>query len=661
MNKTIFKILICSAVPLLGPAQAFAQTNSSVPATARIMWEVENRFRLFKDKDHFRGLADVYAALPAEDRRDRPAFALEEAMQLAAARQALPGAFGEKTAVSRYGWTQLLTRRTCFENGNRGHWKCTTSADDEFMEPRQFDMLARLDAVPPALATATCRWSAGDIRADFPCAGTARLRKMPFGSPITLTVESGGKIIARLENIKAENRTIAGFGDSFASGEGNPDKPVTLVDALPSDYQQSSPTGGRGGLFFGPYQQYPRRPNANAENLDGAHAAIWLNSQCHRSLYSNQLRAALILALEQPHVAVTFTGYACTGAEVDEGVLGYWKARDDVGPTAYDASPQLMRYLRDFCKETRGYHQYTPPSGGFVWQRDLKPCPAWRGPRPDAVLLSIGGNDVGFARVIANEILAAGNYSWSRELIYGLWLKAVQPMSFADARRAVGVEIPAGTRKLSDAFRKHLGVPASSIIQVGYPQMTKTERGACGASRLGMDVHRALGIVDPASGTQGVSFVKLLNGSIASSVAQLGSNAWQVLTEHSDEFAGHSICDGGAPAGGPDSAMSGGMAFPTAQFTNSGVRWAHFRPSEWKNYRPRNRWFVTPNDSFLAGHYMRVGRGGEWSTVSAQDPTQPILAATLGGSFHPNAQGHARIADAIIPVLRKQLDLRPPD
>lgn len=44
-------------------------------AQPRIEWGIANRFRLFRDEAQFRKLADVYTALPASDRRERPAFA----------------------------------------------------------------------------------------------------------------------------------------------------------------------------------------------------------------------------------------------------------------------------------------------------------------------------------------------------------------------------------------------------------------------------------------------------------------------------------------------------------------------------------------------------------------------------------------------------------
>ncbi|WP_447411576.1 hypothetical protein, partial [Clostridium perfringens] len=91
--------------------------------------------------------------------------------------------------------------------------------------------------------------------------------------------------------------------------EGNPDRPAELVDDGIDTYRNSSPLPDRPG-----FRNYPRRRGATDSSLGGAAAAIWLNAQCHRSLYSQHVRAALILALAHRDVAVTLTPYSCTGA-----------------------------------------------------------------------------------------------------------------------------------------------------------------------------------------------------------------------------------------------------------------------------------------------------------------------------------------------------------
>src|SRR5205085_11218236 len=58
------------------------------------------------------------------------------------------------------------------------------------------------------------------------------------------------------------------------------------------------------------------------------YGALWLNAACHRSLYSYQTRAALALAVQYPHIAVTYLPLACTGATIADGLFGSQRARE---------------------------------------------------------------------------------------------------------------------------------------------------------------------------------------------------------------------------------------------------------------------------------------------------------------------------------------------
>ena len=53
-----------------------------------------------------------------------------------------------------------------------------------------------------------------------------------------------------------------------------------------------------------------------------------MDQACHRSLYSHQLRAALQLAIEDPHRAVTYVGVACSGAETVFGMFLRYKGHE---------------------------------------------------------------------------------------------------------------------------------------------------------------------------------------------------------------------------------------------------------------------------------------------------------------------------------------------
>ena len=86
-----------------------------------------------------------------------------------------------------------------------------------------------------------------------------------------------------------------------------------------------------------------------------------MSQACHRSLYSYQLRTALALAIENPHVAVTFLPLACTGATIENGVLDSQRARelncapDENCPSTVPAQmTQLRAISRDRTESAAG-------------------------------------------------------------------------------------------------------------------------------------------------------------------------------------------------------------------------------------------------------------------------------------------------------------------
>ncbi len=130
-------------------------------------------------------------------------------------------------------------------------------------------------------------------------------RTSPNGSQVSVTVAP-------------QDRLVIGFGDSFTSGEGNPER-LALFSGKPW-------TGG----------------NLPARDVDPVSLAAkdtraqWTDRWCHRSIYSWQIRTALDAALSDPRQSFTILPYGCSGATIMEGVLyGYngveWSAVTDKG------------------------------------------------------------------------------------------------------------------------------------------------------------------------------------------------------------------------------------------------------------------------------------------------------------------------------------------
>ena len=154
-------------------------------------------------------------------------------------------------------------------------------------------------------------------------------------------MEIGGSQVAETA-ARITDLFIVGMGDSFASGEGNPDMPVRFSSGRTTDYgiaPNDAPLSG-----------YPARIGDWQDIGDKKFIeenARWQDQACHRSLYSHQLRAALQLAVEDPHRAVTFAGFACSGAETTHGLFLEYKGNEWV-PNPPDL-PQISAVAETQC------------------------------------------------------------------------------------------------------------------------------------------------------------------------------------------------------------------------------------------------------------------------------------------------------------------------
>ncbi len=190
--------------------------------------------------------------------------------------------------------------------------------------------------------------------------GTADL--LPFGAcSETLSFQSGEETTFRLDVVDStgerssvvqvvapKDLVVASLGDSVASGEGNPHEPAT--SALP---------------------------------------ARWQDGPCHRSVDAGPALAARRLEAADDHTSVTFIQLACSGAAmvdspevpgIDDpttgGVLDSYIGQE---PTAGSLRPSQIEQLRD-----------------LLGARDV-----------DAVMLSIGANDVRFSDTLKSCITTA--------------------------------------------------------------------------------------------------------------------------------------------------------------------------------------------------------------------------------------------------------------
>jgi hypothetical protein len=209
----------------------------------------------------------------------------------------------------------------------------------------ELPMVVRLSARPHP-AGATCSWAVDGVSLGDRSCADARI-VLPWNARranVAVQVEHSGRQERSAREVSVRSFLILSLGDSYASGEGVPD-----VD-LGSDFVS--------GLV-----------DRNGEPLP--HPALWWDQRCHRSLYSGPAQAAMALAKKNPHVQVVFASFACSGAEIYQGILAPYAGRQTY--------PQLAVQLR----------AYLPNASGTVPNRKggcLEAVPQPAGPAKDRLV-----------------------------------------------------------------------------------------------------------------------------------------------------------------------------------------------------------------------------------------------------------------------------------
>jgi lysophospholipase L1-like esterase len=598
--------------------------GGSASAQPTIVWEVENPFRFFLDPADTEVHRATWVSLSPEQRRN-PVLSAE---RLLAARHA-------------EGWSASMFDNTCWD-GTSNRYVCREKPD--YINPKSHTVRASLQGLADAQVV-DCTWlTAPRGRGErgravtLPCDTPVQL-EIPYPTGSWIKVEIGGLQVAEVA-ARVTDLFIVGMGDSFASGEGNPDVPVRFSPDRTAEYGVSANSVALNG--------YPARVGdwkAIGEKAFIDENARWLDQACHRSLYSHQLRAALQLSVEDPHRAVTFVGVACSGAETVFGVFLRYKGHEWVpNPPEYSqisavAEAQCAGSVAPNYELPEAYHikgRIPDLKGGLV----LKKCDADKARKIDLLFLSVGGNDIGFARLVANAVLS--DSSMLRRLggwfghVYGFTEAGLQLDQLDDRLKAVN---------RAAHFLLHVPWPESDrVLLTGYPPMALLQDGnsMCPDGQAGMNVLPDF-YFSEAKAREGNIAAERLHAVMQDSAKQ---HRWTLVQAHRAAFRGRGICVGHTDA---PWTMADEMRLPRKV---DGV-WQPYNPSEWQPYASRQRWFRTPNDAFMTGNF-HVSQSLLQKVMKAQGFSwvQLLLASVYSGAFHPTAEGQAAIADAVVDKAR---------
>ena len=649
--------MLFAALTLLGLSTISAEAQTLATAEFRIEWQVVNRFRLFRDPQFFKLHENAWRQyLLHADGRNLPS----DERDAFVARTSVLGS--EHVLNDRYiafsnilrknfdwrGWAAQGQNLLCYDAEKRAHSAC--GGIDDYLNPDSHDVELWVAGTSGAAVPeeARCEWRiGGKLVAETSCAervsGPDVALPYPGATEISVNVVGEQPIIA---DAAVRDLLIAGVGDSFASGEGNPNLPVEFGEAK---------------RFRNLYPERKRN--------DGFGSAEWTDQLCHRSLYGQQLRAALQIAIEHPQASVTFLDYSCSGAGIDDGLLGpqayVERLADNNAQTAARArsggarDSQLYRLLRELCREKPESQQGQPRCPGNAFRRPL-----------DFVFLSIGGNDIGFANIVAWASLRDGA-STSIAAFFGA---TVSDKDFAQRMRDV---LPDAYGRLAKAFEAALPLSSngdgvfdpSRVILTAYPDLVTNETGEiCEAAPHDSseeDRFIANQSLDMFSSWLTARVSRL--SAVRRQFAILHKRMRDLAGDHGWTFAGHVYADKMFEGHGFCAQNIRRAADPAEQLmipcygraerdTQTCQPNFSAREGQWRPYNPakenypyalRQRWVRSFNDAYMTVNQKVADKYGKID----ESASASVFSETTG-ALHPSAEGHAAMADGLMLTIR---------
>jgi lysophospholipase L1-like esterase len=688
---------------------------------ADLLWEVENPYRFFTRTSSFDMQEKAFNAVRGLPGQPLPAdilWRVERRLNDPDCRDSSTPDNCLATAHqgferSRLGWAARTVDLNCYDRNARPRRYMVTcdrqyswgTATEDYILPDAHTVI--IGIAPERLATAgggECVWTWQPKKPGLPaetrkqaCNLKLVIKRVPFSlnrsaSGVSVKVQLPNGTTLNDSNVMVEDVFVVAMGDSFASGESNPDRPVTfsrsremVYDPINADDRQlpsralnvrRQKDGAAGDSGINP-KSLPKRLMEDEEKgtvfqlssrefqqaFDRS-GAQWLSPDCHRSQYGYPFRVSIGLALENRHRAVTFVSVACSGADIVEGLFAERDAREQIsGPNAQKkVVPQLDQLSDLICKNgaagrTRKvsyrlpvYRLGSTDIGEQIFTKQW--CPPGNRRRPiDVLLLSVGGNDVGFGSLVAYATTESASDLAPIAGLVGQELRFAPSVSQAYLR-VLDRRMRALKEALSDAF----GVDPSRVLQNAYEPIQFDETGnVCGGQpTLGLDVHPKLRY--SRERTQEVSnFVRELqmrlecitDGRKAGCPDGLATGAgtgFRLITDHIAEFAKRGVC-----ARDPQKQLIDQVNMNMPRLSHAADQWAPYTPAAALPYAHHWRLARSPNDTFLAGNTHR-------EDISVFDDLQPVYAALYSGAFHPTAEGHVIVADHVLRHVNELLE-----
>jgi hypothetical protein len=699
----------------------FTSLVANQSQAADLIWEVENPFRFFKPTKSFALHEAAFNAARGDPSGPLPAdivWRTERKLNDPDCKDATnpdrcAATAGKRYEQSRLGWAAQTVGETCYESNGRPRrygavcerkysWG---TAKEDYVLPEAHTVVIRVAPEQLTGVTGDCIWSwqprkaGGKVESKkVTCKDKLTIARVPYaldratsGVAVKVKLPDGRELVEH--EVVVEDLFIVALGDSFASGESNPDRPVQFSADREMVYDpailRASLTPGEGaaapapsfGLASNDDQVNPKvlpRRMMDDETAERSYSftssefreafdragARWLSRDCHRSQYGYPFRVSIGLALENRHRSVTLASLTCSGSEVTAGLFLDMDPREGADELPGGKVRAQLDQLSDLlCRGPRSQSaSYTLPmfshgSTSISAQRITKTwCPPQLRKRAiDVVLMSIGGNDVGFGALAAYALTEA--------------VGDLAPIAtFAGSSTRYGPQVSRAylevldhrMKAVKEALHDGFGVPPARVVQSSYEPIQYDENGAlCGAQpTLGMDVHPGLQL-SKARLQETADFLRdflgrleciagAKKGGCPANLATGAGTGFNLVTDHIPEFTKRGLC-----ARDPKRALADGIAMKVPRKPLNGDAFKPYSPAATLPYAHHWRLFRTPNDAFLAANTHREG-------TPLFDILQPAYAGLYSGAIHPTAEAHAIVADHVVRHVRKIVDKAEP-
>ena len=558
----------------------------------QIEWQPENPFRFFKEKNIYWEMRDLYKDIKVNKNKyeNSKGLAFERALQ------------SKKWKNNNYitdGWASYFA----INEYKKTYWNQNSMMYEKgYINPKSYNIKVKLTG---SSKNDRCNWLVNSEvnKANVLCSDETTI-SIPNNKKINnIQYQILGDNKFGEKKIFIEDILIVGLGDSYGSGEGNPDIPISMEEnRIDRD------------VILVKNRYFPRK--------DKNSSAKWLDRRCHRSLYSYQFKTALQYSIEHPQKFVTFVSFSCTGAKTKNILTEYKKVAEKLKHNhikpRYDGDFTIAELLEGKEDNRIDRRSYVRPQIELLKE-------TLNGAKADILLLSIGGNDIGFAKYVGNILLKTGLKKPNHKTKYKL--TSILSENYY---------------RLDKALSKFVKDNNSSrIILTAYPKVLQDENGVlCKGDREAFDI--PFGVSEKREKrlreTQ-----KYLTKPLYKIQKRLANEiGWRFVDLHREKFKKHGFC-----AKNPSVPES----FVSPHKVKKSEDWIPYKPTDdrYRAYREKQRWVQLPIDSMLM-----INKTEKFLWFD----TDFFFSDEKSGILHPTADGLAVEADENVKVIESIFKLK---